>query len=181
MKLDAEQQSELAKLARMKETYDAQIGLLELDLKRQKDALKDPIRAKVQELRNLGVPVRQIHQKGLGMEQVNSMLLFLEDRSEGLQGRLDRLTQRTGTASVGAETVVRERYPLKLSPTGRNMEWSMVDRDGDEWLFVVLDLGGQYVLEEDSDALTISDSADELRETLRAKFPGLVDLQHNPI
>lgn len=148
MKLSLPQQVALEKIATLKENYDRQIEALEAEVARRKDELKNDIRDAVAYARDIGVPVRQIHQKGLGFQQVGSMLNFLEARDESLSAQLDRITrkvvpQQTITADhISAGSVVyREPARTKITEVKEN-EWHVIDTDGDEWtLYWIVDHG----------------------------------------
>jgi hypothetical protein len=184
VKLNTAQAGHLAKIKAAKEKYDREISLLELDLKRQKDLLKNPIRELVADARDMEIPVRQIHQTGLGFAQVNSMVTFLSDRTEGLAATLDRVTSRvsgsdspnSGSNSAPAGSV-REPAAIKLIDHGRGI-WSVFDRVGDEWKFTFSGVhnGGPHIMFAGHEAFELSEDGAEIRQAILDKFPTMANV-----
>jgi hypothetical protein len=188
VKLDLSQAAHLERIRVAKEKYDKEISLLELDLKRQKDVLKNPIRDLVAEGRDIGIPVRQIHQAGLGFAQVNSMVTFLSDRTEGLAATLDRVTSRVSgsdSPNVGGNSgnlsasTVREPTRLKLVEFKPGY-FRVTDRAGDDWEFVVFGLQTNTpALAQGHDAFSISDDGEDMRALFVEKWPTILNLDND--
>jgi hypothetical protein len=191
VKLNTSQAGHLEKIKAAKAKYDREISLLELDLKRQKDLLKNPIRELVADARDMEIPVRQIHQTGLGFAQVNSMVTFLSDRTEGLAATLDRVTSRVngsdspnGGGNSGSDSrtnspvgSVREPAAIKLIDHGRGI-WSVFDRVGDEWKFTFSGVhnGGPHIMFNGHEAFELSEDGPEIRQAILDKFPTMANV-----
>jgi hypothetical protein len=172
MKLGPDQESAIIKVRMRKEKYDQQLAQLDMEYGRAKEELKNPVREAVREAKELNVPVRQIHQRGLGMQQVNSMLAFLEVKQDKLASRLSQALKATLAVDGPQFERVEEQRELEVIDKGRNM-WSVTDRQGDEWEFAAMGPfdGGFYVLTDDQNPLDLVD--EEVIEALRKFSPGL--------
>lgn len=187
-KLTPNQERLIAKLNSLKESYDYNLSVLQAEFDAAKEDLKNPIREAVVEAQDAGVPVRQIHQRGLGWQQVASMVNFLEPKPETLGQRLKRLTQpvtatveNNGRNSSSLATVSYEtQAKLKMVET-KPGHYSITDRDGDEWPFVFLGVagGGIPLLMEGHEAFSISEDGDAMRELIATKFPNVQNLDNS--
>lgn len=136
-KLTDAQEAELAELTRMRENYTRDVEYWEADLKRRKSELKEPMREQIAKLVELGVPMRQIHQKGLGMAQVNQMTAFLSQYapSERLREAIGSGNIRDDIDSVAPTPVAREAKIITVDADRNKYEY--VDENGESYTFAI--------------------------------------------
>lgn len=179
-RLDAEQEAAIKKIEARKKAFDKGKARLEIEFKLGLDELKDPIREAVQEAADLGVPVRQIHMRGLGFKQVNSMVTFLDHKTETLGEKTSRIlgTQKAtieeepdGSVSVRYEAPAKAG--LKVRETENENEWWIMDEDGDDWMIHVIPTGGTWFVINVND-LANAANPDAIKEAIVNHKPGRV-------
>lgn len=179
-RLDSEQEAVIKKIEARKRAFDKGKARLEMEFRVALDELKDPIREAVQEAADLNVPVRQIHMRGLGLKQVNSMVAFLDHKTETLGEKTARIlgTQKAtieeepdGTVSVKYEAPAQRG--LKVRETDNENEWHIEDEDGDDWMIHVIPSGGTWFVINVKD-LANAANPDAIKEAIVNHKPGRV-------
>ena len=121
-KLTDEQQDLLTRIKEARDVYDAEVAYWEADMKRRRSELKQPIRELVLKAKDAGIPMRQIHLTGLGMNQVGQMTAFLAPYSPTEQ--LER-----------ALSEVREKSPVEIAPSHKPFTRSVVEISKDKFRY----------------------------------------------
>lgn len=170
--LTNQQESLIQKLRALKDKYDHDLGVMEAEFEAAKEELKNPIRQAAVAAREAGIPVRQIHRRGLGYEQVSSMAHFLEVKPATVAQRLKRaLTEYNAEADGTLVTYTEKARPLVALEKWTNGDvtiWTLVDRDGDEWRFEARRYGRLVVFNDDTiEQANLSGNADEVLDALR--------------
>jgi hypothetical protein len=174
MRLSADQERMLSKIRGAKEDYDEDVAELQRQLDEQKEQAKTRLRELISEARDMDIPVRQIHQKGMGFADANSLVKFLEAKPERYSVKMRRLT--TNVEPTLAGTKAGATRPLKLEPTGHPNVFSITDRVGDDW--VIGTMGGPhnampYTFIEGWEAFEGSDSGRDIYDAVVAYFDKL--------
>lgn len=203
VRLNDSQEAFLARMTQAKKEYDEEAERIDWEAKYKKAQLKEPLRKLVAEAIDAGIPVRQIHQRGLGFAQVNSMHQFFEDSKETYAEKLARIIKPgnyPGLETIDDTTRVIAHPVSKSLLTGTQSadkvkvisksEGRIVLEDsvGDEWQF---NLGGvrsgNPILTSGFDAFNISHDARGLAQAIGENYPDVriswnakANMPHNP-
>lgn len=169
-KLSPAQTRLLEKLKSQKDGYEHWLEDAEAEFARLKEEKKNPIRETVAQAIEDNIPVRQIHIKGLGYQQVGSMEKFLAPKAESLSARLARVTQPVQPGEE-VKTFVQASVPLRVRETDNENEWWITDEADDDWMVHVIPTGGQWFVINAND---LENATGDVRQALMDHKPGRV-------
>lgn len=108
--LNADQERAILNIKEAKTAYDRWVSAATLEFEAMKSAQKEPIRKLVGKAIEDGIPVRQIHQRGMDYAQVTSMTNFL-DRGAGRFGKAGLLEILHGLAAIAPMPLLGATVP----------------------------------------------------------------------
>jgi hypothetical protein len=145
MKLTNEQELVIQRLKVDYDNYKAQLDFLKRKYALDVAELKQPIVAAVGAAIAAGIPVRQVHQRGLGMQAVNQLQAFLTPVSETV-GTVEKIKT---IASVGVQTREQLDAALPLVTTIVELgsdDWELRDEDQTTHKFHDYNFDGYHII-----------------------------------